>query len=232
MPTCGLPRRTAPARLHSRSLTLRWAIRIAITTRRSGSTSEPAKSRTSLHRKALPSGRLGVIPPRMTREQVAVKGIPRDQLRGFPDIGQDELVRFFTLTPADVEFVASRRGRGPAQGLGLAVQLCTLPWLGFVPDAVRAAPPVAMARLGARLKVDPGVLAGYGAREQTRTDHLLAVTDYLGWKSAPAAGVAAKELEELEEFVACRAMEHDSPSLLCRRAPVHVASSLGGSGRD
>src|SRR5450759_1497973 len=32
------------------------------------------------------------------------------------------------------------------------------------------------------------VLAGYGTREQTRTDHLLAVTDYLGWKSAPAAG--------------------------------------------
>src|SRR5665647_1882964 len=148
---------------------------------------------------------------------------------GFPDIGQDELVRFFTLTPADVEFVASCRGRGPAQGLGLAVQLCTLPWLGFVPDEVRAAPQGEVARLGARLKVDPGVLACYGAREQTRTDHLLAVTDYLGWKSAPAAGAAAKELEE---FVACRAMEHDSPSLLCRRAPVHVASSLGGSGRD
>ena len=97
----------------------------------------------------------------MTREQVAVKGIPRDQLRGFPDIGQDELVRFFTLTPADVEFVASRRARDTAQGLGLAVQLCTLR-LGFVPDEVRAAPPVAGARLGARLKVDPGVLAGSG----------------------------------------------------------------------
>jgi hypothetical protein len=169
-----------------------------------------------------------VLPPRMTREQGAVKGIPRDQLRGFPTSGQDELVRFFTLMPADVEFVASRRARDTAQGLGLAVQLCTLR-LGFVPDEVRAAPPVAGARLGARLKVDPGVLAGYGAREQTRTDHLLAVTDYLGWKSAPAAGVAARELNE---FVACRAMEHDSPSLLCRRAPVHVASSLGGSGRD
>lgn len=134
-----------------------------------------------------------------------------DQLRGFPDIGQDEVVRFFTLTPADVEFIASRRGRGPVQRLGLAVQLCTLPWLGFVPDQVRAAPPVAVARLGARLKVDPGVLAVYGKREQTRTDHLRLVTNYLGWKSAPAAGVAAKELEE---FVACRAMEHDSPSLL------------------
>lgn len=75
-----------------------------------------------------------------------------DQLRGFPDIGQDEVVRFFTLTPADVEFIASRRGRGPVQRLGLAVQLCTLPWLGFVPDQVRAAPPVAVARLGASVE--------------------------------------------------------------------------------
>ena len=96
--------------------------------------------------------------------------------------------------------------------MGVAVQLCTLR-LGFVPDEVRAAPPVAVARLGARLKVDLGVLAGYGAREQTRTDHLL-VTDYLGWKSAPAAGAAAKELRS------------------SWRAPVHVASSLGGPGRD
>jgi hypothetical protein len=169
----------------------------------------------------------------MTRDPGGVKGIPPDKLRGVPDIGQDELVRFFTLMPADVEFVASRRARDPAQGLGLglglAVQLCTLSRLGFVPDEVRAAPPVAVARLGARLKVDPGVLAGYGAREQTRTDHLLAVTDYLGWKSAPAAGAAAKDLEE---FVACGAMKHDSPSLRCRRAEVHVASRLGGSGRD
>ena len=81
-------------------------------------------------------GTASVIPPRMTREQVAVKGLPRDQLRGFPDIGQDELIRFFTLMPADVEFVASRRARDPAQGLGLglglglAVQLCTLSRLG------------------------------------------------------------------------------------------------------
>ncbi|MDQ6948254.1 MAG: DUF4158 domain-containing protein, partial [Actinomycetota bacterium] len=29
--------------------------------------------------------------------------------------------------------------------LGLAVQLCTLPWLGFVPDDVASAPPAAVA---------------------------------------------------------------------------------------
>jgi hypothetical protein len=35
------------------------------------------------------------------------------QLKGFPDIGNDELIRYFTLTPADVAFVAPGRGRGP-----------------------------------------------------------------------------------------------------------------------
>jgi hypothetical protein len=68
-----------------------------------------------------------------------------EALKGFPDIDKDELIRFFTLTPADVAFVDPGRGRGPADRLSLAVQLCTLPWLGFVPDQVWAAPPVAAA---------------------------------------------------------------------------------------
>jgi Domain of unknown function (DUF4158) len=57
-----------------------------------------------------------------------------EQLRSFPDVGKDDLIRFFTLTPADIAFVDPGRGRGPADRLGLAVQLSTLPWLGFVPD--------------------------------------------------------------------------------------------------
>ena len=56
-----------------------------------------------------------------------------DQLRSFPDIGRDNLIRYFTLTQADAVFVDPGRGRGPADRLGLAVQLCTLPWLGFTP---------------------------------------------------------------------------------------------------
>ena len=66
---------------------------------------------------------------------------PLDQLRSFPDIGRDDLIRYFTLTQADAVCVDPGRGRGPADRLGLAVQLCTLPWLGFVPDAVDSAPP-------------------------------------------------------------------------------------------
>jgi Domain of unknown function (DUF4158) len=90
-----------------------------------------------------------------------------ERLRTFPDIGRDDLIRYFTLTPADVAFLDPGRagpGRGPADRLGLAVTLATLPWLGFVPDEVRAAPPATVARLAERLGLDPVVLAGYGQR--------------------------------------------------------------------
>ena len=127
-----------------------------------------------------------------------------EQLRSFPDIDRDQLIRFFTLTPADVAFIDPGRGRGPTDRLGLAVQLCTLPWLGFVPDEVTAAPCAAVNRLAERLHVDPAALAGYGRRGQTRTNHLRLAADYLGWHQAPPGSVWYKELRQ---FVVDRAME-------------------------
>ena len=64
-----------------------------------------------------------------------------ESLRRFPEIGREELFRFFTLPPADSAFIDPGRGRGPADRLGPAVAVCTLPWLGFVPDDVASAPP-------------------------------------------------------------------------------------------
>nr|WP_239003568.1 DUF4158 domain-containing protein [Nocardia panacis] len=77
-----------------------------------------------------------------------------ERLRRFPDISRDELFRYFTLIPSDIAFVTPGRGRGPAERLGLSVALCSLPWLGFVPDRVADAPPVAVARLADQLQVD------------------------------------------------------------------------------
>ena len=37
-----------------------------------------------------------------------------EQLRSFPDIGRDDLIRYFTLTQAEMAFVDPGRGRGPA----------------------------------------------------------------------------------------------------------------------
>jgi hypothetical protein len=52
-----------------------------------------------------------------------------------------------------------------------------------------------------------------GGREQTRTDHLVEVAKFLGWRQ-----VGETELKELDQFLAARALEHDSPTLLFRLA--------------
>jgi len=139
------------------------------------------------------------------------------QLRGFPEPARAELIRYFTLAPADEAFV--RKFRGQDNVLGATVQLCTLPWLGFVPDDVAAAAAV-VARLSERLGVPAGALRRYGAREQTRTDHLREIAGYLGWRT-----VDGPRWKELEEFLFARAMEHDSPKLLFRQACEYLSSS-------
>lgn len=143
-----------------------------------------------------------------------------ERLRGFPEIGRDELFRFFTLTPADIAFVDPGQGWGPADRLGLAAALCTLPWLGFVPDKVTTAPSVAVARLADQLGVDFGELRSYGRRAKTRTEHLRLIAQYLGWR-----GPSTLELKELDEFLLARAREHDSPTFLFRLACEYLISA-------
>jgi hypothetical protein len=123
----------------------------------------------------------------------------------------------FTLIP-----VLAAAGSGPVSGgpARLAVTLCTLPWLGFVPDKVSAAPPVVVARLADQLGVDPDALRSYGRRAKTRTEHLRLVAKYLGWRLPTTL-----ELKELDEFLLARAMEHDSPTLLFRLGCEYLISA-------
>ena len=141
----------------------------------------------------------------------------------------NELIRFVTLPPTDVAFVDPVRGRGPADRLGLAGQLATSPWLGFVPDDVAAAPPVAVARIAERLAIDPNELAGYGHHDQTRSDHLRLVAEYLRWKPAPAGSEAMKELEQ---FLTDRATEHDSPAAVHHGPGTSDLGQHDPAGRD
>lgn len=57
--------------------------------------------------------------------------------------------------------------------------LCTLPWLGFVPDDVGSAPATAVARLANQFGVAPKEIRSYGRRAKTRTDHLRLAAQYL-----------------------------------------------------
>jgi hypothetical protein len=72
-----------------------------------------------------------------------------------------------------------------------------------------------VARLAEQLRVNPEAI-----RAKTRTDHLLLVTRYLGWRAA-----GELELKELDEFLLARAMEHDSPTLLFRLACEYLVSA-------
>ena len=142
-----------------------------------------------------------------------------ERLRGFPNsIAPDELIRFFTLTTGDIAFVNGHR-TSPNR-IGVAVQPCTLPWLGFVPDGLDRVPVTAAQRLAETLAVPVDALADYGRREQTRTDHLREVMAYLGWRCGGEV-----EFKELDQFLLARAMGHDSPGLLFRLACEHLRSS-------
>jgi hypothetical protein len=144
------------------------------------------------------------------------------ELESWPaEVGRDELARYFRLTADDVDWV-NRTGRGVPNKLGLAVQLCVLPWLGFVPDEVKAAPVAAVARIATQLGVPAGALAYYGSREQTRSDHLRLVAKRLGWHAAEEDERAG--WKALREFLVDRAVERDVPSVLFRLAVEHLSS--------
>jgi hypothetical protein len=58
-------------------------------------------------------------------------------LSGWPEqISDEELVSFFTLSAPDLRWVRDEgRYRCAGNLLGLSVQLCALPWLGWTPTS-------------------------------------------------------------------------------------------------
>jgi TnpA family transposase len=124
------------------------------------------------------------------------------------ELSEEDLAAHFTLTERDRALVRAGR-RGEANRLGFALQLCALPFLGFVPDDLTSAPPEAVTYLASQLGVGPTALGRYATRDQTRTDHLLEIQAALGFRPAGPG-----ELKELGDWLTERAMEHDKPSLL------------------
>lgn len=82
------------------------------------------------------------------------------------------------------------------RGSGVAVQLCSLRWLGFVPDVLAELPRPALLALSEQLETDPDDLMLYGARAQTRTDHFGAVRERAGFRLFDQA-----RRDELEEWL-------------------------------
>ncbi len=101
----------------------------------------------------------------------------RESLLALPDT-DDELIRHYTFSDADLSLIRQRRG--DANRLGVAVQLCLLrfPGQGLLPDA--AVPMPFLQLIGRQLRLDPACWPQYAEREETRREHLLELRAYLG----------------------------------------------------
>jgi hypothetical protein len=105
----------------------------------------------------------------------------REQLQSFPSSPTEEdIITFFNLTRQDLAIINKRTG--DYNRLGFALQLCTLRYLGFIPDELQKAPSAIVDYLASQLMVDSSVLPLYGKREKTRTNQLQEIQAYLGWR--------------------------------------------------
>jgi Domain of unknown function (DUF4158) len=87
--------------------------------------------------------------------------------------------------------------------------LCSLRWLGFVPDDLGELPRPALLALCEQLEADPDDVIVYGTRSQTRSDHFLTIRDRAGFRAFDATQRA-----RLEQWLVSRAMEHERPKAL------------------
>jgi hypothetical protein len=136
----------------------------------------------------------------------------RERLERFPpEIAERDLHTFFTLSAADMAELPIHSA--PQHRLGFALQLCALRYLGFSPPDLTTAPTGAVAYVAEQLDFDPALLAQYGMRAHTRTDHFQRILTYLGFRKA-----GPKDFRSLEAWLLERALEHDRPTLLLHLA--------------
>ncbi len=110
----------------------------------------------------------------MSRRSI-LSAADRISLLALPDT-EDELIRHYTFSEADLSLIRQRRG--DANRLGVAVQLCLLrfPGQGLLPDAT--VPPLLLQWIGWQLRIDPACWPQYAEREETRREHLLELRAY------------------------------------------------------
>lgn len=107
--------------------------------------------------------------------------------------------------------------RGAENRLGLALTLCGLRFLGFVPEDLASAPEEALGFVAGQVDAASRELLSYGARAQTRSDHLAIVLGHLGWRRA-----SSPDRQQLARWLVARAVEHDAPSALIALAGEHL----------
>lgn len=140
----------------------------------------------------------------------------RRRLERFPEqIAVEDLRACFALSDVDRALVFAQRGA--ANRLGLAVQLCALRFLGFVPQDLAGLPAAALDFLAAQVDAAAHELREYGARSRTRVDHLARVREHLGYRTFDSTAASA-----LGPWLGERAVEHDAPGVLLALTTEHL----------
>lgn len=113
----------------------------------------------------------------------------RDNLLAMPD-AQDELIRHYTFSEADLAIIRQRRGS--ANRLGFAVQLCYMRYPSVALGVDEIPSPPLLRLVAAQLKMDPNKMdpktaeecwADYGQRDQTRREHLAKLQLVFGFQT-------------------------------------------------
>jgi Domain of unknown function (DUF4158) len=155
------------------------------------------------------------LPPR------AIPDAEHDGLVNWPEeISRADLVSYFTLTVDDARWLRSYRSpRAAADRIGLAVQLCALRFLGFVPAGLSATPPEVVRRLVGQLGVPATAFTRYVAQVsgRSRREHVALVVAQAGWRACGRG-----EWKALGDWLMARAVEHDTPSVLFGQALGHL----------
>lgn len=94
---------------------------------------------------------------------------------------EPELIRHYTLAPADLALIARRRR--PHNRLGFAVQLCALRFPGRLLRPGELVPREVLSFVAGQLDLDPDTLADYAVRSQTRYDQLGALYSAYGFRA-------------------------------------------------
>ena len=89
-----------------------------------------------------------------------------------------------------------------------------------MPDALAELPQPALLALCEQLEADPDDLVVYGARAQTRSDHLAAARVRAGFRAFDH-----EQRAPFEEWLALRAMEHERPKALWELACEHLLAA-------
>jgi hypothetical protein len=137
--------------------------------------------------------------------------VERQRLSQFPDEVTDaDCIVHFTLTPADKDFVSSRRSE--ENQLGMALLLCSLRYLGYFPVNIKRTPENVVTFVADQLQLSPADLVDYADREETRWEQLPLVRQHLGFRR-----VRHDDRNNLIAWLGERALEHDRPNLLLQQ---------------